>query len=266
MKKYLTAKEIMDIIENVFPTDLAEEWDNVGFLAGRGDKEVKTVLCALDYSPEVLTQALEKKADMIITHHPVIFKALKSITDKNPQSVLIMEALRHDIVLYSAHTNLDSAAGGVNDVLARLIGLENIRGLNSEEIIPAIGRLGELPECMKLKDFATQVKKALPCSVVTYADAGKAVRKVAVCSGSGMDFIDEALAAGADTFVTGDVKYHEAQAAVAQGINVIDGGHQGTELPAVPALADRLAFKLNDEGYGTKILVAEEKYLFEFIK
>ena len=262
---HITVKDISRIFGEMAPTRLAEEWDNVGLLAGRSEKEVKVILCALDFSAEVLEQAKKCHANIIITHHPAIFHGIKQLTDSDWRTALLMEAVRNDIAVYSAHTNLDSAAGGVNDVLAGLLELQNIEGLAGEESLEGIGRIGNLNETVELKAFVEKVKRVLMLEYVTVVSANRPVYKVAVCGGSGMDFLDRAAQAGADTYVTGDVKYHEAQEAFGKHINLIDASHQGTELPVVNEMADRLALRLSRDGYAVKVLVAKESLLLRTI-
>jgi len=260
----LTVDKMVKIMNEMAPTTLAEDWDNVGLMLGRRDQKVKVIMCALDLSPEVLEQAVRKKCDLVITHHPAIFKGMKSITDSDWKASMLLEAARHDMAIYSAHTNLDSVAGGVSDVLADLLGLENVEPLAGEDgSLSGTGRSGRLKKEMELDEFADKVKKVLKLRTVTVVSAGRPVKKVAVCGGSGMDFLEDVKRSGADTYVTGDVKYHQAQDAAAAGINLIDATHQGTELPIVNKMADRLALRLSKEGYAIKVLVAKEKLLLQ---
>ena len=261
----ISVKDIVKIMSEMAPARLAEEWDNVGLQVGRNDKEVKVILCALDFSAEVLEQAAQLHADIVVTHHPAIFRGIKQLTDLDWRSALLLEAARKDIAVYSAHTNLDSVAGGVNDVLANLLDLENVEGLSGEDMLEGIGRIGVLKESLDLTVFAEKVKNVLKLKYVIAVPAGRKVHKVAVCGGSGMDYLDYAVQAGADTYVTGDVKYHDAQDAQGKRINLIDAGHQGTELPVVNELADRLALRLSREGYKAKVLVAKETKLMQIV-
>ena len=263
---YISVKNICKILDEFAPPRLAEGWDNVGLLVGRKEKEVKVIFCALDFSEDVLLQAKQCHADFVITHHPVIFQGIKQLTDEDWRKALLMETVRNDIAVYSAHTNLDSVAGGVNDVLAHLLELQNIEGLSGEDdTLEGIGRIGVLKEEMEPEVFAKRIKTILKLNNVTFVSAGHRVHKVAVCGGSGIDFLDYAVKAGADTFVTGDVKYHDAQDAFGKRINLIDATHQGTELPIVNEIADRLSLRLSREGYATKVLVAKEKLLLQSI-
>ena len=261
----ISVKDIVKIMNEMAPARLAEDWDNVGLQVGRNEKEVRVILCALDFSAEVLEQAMQLHADIIVTHHPAIFRGIKQLTDLDWRTALLLEAAREDIAVYSAHTNLDSVAGGVNDVLANLLELTNVEGFAGEDTLQGIGRIGVVKEATDLDVFIEKVKRVLKLKHVTVVPAGRKVHKVAVCGGSGMDFLDYAVQAGADTYVTGDVKYHDAQDAQGKHINLIDATHQATELPVINELADRLALRLSREGYTAKVLVAKETKLLQII-
>lgn len=254
------------ILNEMAPSHLAEAWDNVGLLVGRCHKPVRVILCALDFSEQVLQQAETVHADLIVTHHPAIFKGILRLTDGQWQTALLLRAARADIAVYSAHTNLDSAVGGVNDVLCELLELDNTEGLAGEDgTAVCIGRVGSLAVPLDPETFAGKVRQALKLEHVTLISAHKPVRRVAVCGGSGMSFLKQAAASGADTYVTGDVKYHDAQDAVGRGLNVIDATHQASELPIVARMADRLSLRLSKEGQAVKVLVAKEDRLFTVI-
>lgn len=261
-----TVNDIVKIMDGIAPPNLAEAWDNVGLLVGRSDNTVKKIMVALDVSPEVAEQALEHKVQMIVTHHPVIFDPVKKMTDRTWQQKLLLDCAENKIAVYSAHTSLDSVLGGVNDVLAAQLGLQH-----TEVLMPAaggeagLGRVGCLPATLTLQEFSEKIKAVLKLDRVVVGDAGQKVNKVALCGGAGADFISEALAAGADTFVTGDVKYHTAQNAVYSGLNIIDATHQGTELPVINTLADRIALRLTSGGFSTQVLVAKESKILQYL-
>lgn len=259
-----TVGDVAQVLDELARPSLAMTWDNVGFLVGHADKPVKVILTALDFSEAVLEQAIQVKADLIVTHHPVIFKSIHALTSTDWKNALLLKAVEHGIALYSAHTNLDIALGGVNDVLAEYLELKNVEGLSGDEgTMDGIGRIGILDKSMDLNRFAAKIKKDLSLEYVVVASAGRKVKRVAVCGGSGMDFLEQAVAAGADTYITGDVKYHQAQDAVGRGINIIDAGHQGTELPVVNNWADRLALRLTKRELDIKVLVAKEQFLLK---
>ncbi|MBP3781064.1 MAG: Nif3-like dinuclear metal center hexameric protein [Selenomonas sp.] len=245
---------VMDVLEQLAPKRLAEDWDNPGLLVGALNQNIRRILVCLDVSDKVVEQAVACQADMIVAHHPLIFKGLKKIRTDLPLGARLQQLLKHDIAVAAAHTNLDIAVGGVNDVLAGAIGLEKlstfvITSQAEDGTVESLGRMGTLPAPMAAADFARQVREALPAGYVRLVDAGaRPVRKVALCSGSGAEFIHKAAFMGADAYVTGDVKYHEAQQAVELGMHVIDAGHFATEFPVVEVLRDRLAQELTEQG------------------
>ena len=256
-----TVNDLVELLEELMPSSLAEDWDNVGLMVGRKGKTVKRILLALDLSKEVVEQAIAQKIDMIITHHPAIFKKLKRVVDNDWQQDLLLTLMENGIAVYSAHTNLDCVSTGVNDVLAKLLKLEDADILDDSN---GLGRIGCV-EKMTLADYAQFVKTALKADYVIVGDAGKQVHKVAVCGGAGSDLIDLALAKGADTLVTGDVKYHSAQQAVFSGLNIIDAGHQPTELPVLDKLADRLSMRLVERDMDVVVNVAKETLILRHV-
>ena len=249
MSKGIKCQQVMEALERIAPKRLAEEWDNPGLLVGSPAQEVHKSLTCLDVTDEVVEEAVSLGADMIVAHHPLIFKGLKKLRTDLPLGARLQKLMVHGIAVAAAHTNLDTAEGGVNDVLANLMGLTDIQpfaGKAEEGAEPTLGRIGYLPEAMSIEEFALQVKAALPAAYVRLVKAGdKQVKKVALCSGAGAEFIAKASFLGTNTYVTGDVKYHEAQQAVEMGIHVIDGGHFGTEFPIAAVLRDRLAGELS---------------------
>lgn len=252
-----TVDDVIKVMEGIASPNLAEDWDNVGLMLGRRDMAVKKILLALDLTQESFSQAMQVKANMIITHHPAIFKKLNTLTDASYQQELLLTCAENGVAVYSAHTNLDCAVQGVNDSLAAKLGLSSVEVLDDSN---GLGRIGFVDSC-SLQDFAKQVKEQLQADYVVMASAKRPVHKVAVCGGAGIDLIPVALAKGADTLVTGDVKYHNAQEAVYSGLNVIDAGHQATELPVLPDLVVRLKQELREQGFRIKIVVAEEEWL-----
>lgn len=247
MSRGVKCQQVMEALERIAPKRLAEEWDNPGLLLGSPAQEVHKILTCLDVTDEVVEEALSLGADMIVAHHPLIFKGIKKLRTDLPLGARLQKLMVHGLAVAAAHTNLDSAQGGVNDVLAEAIGLTDIQPLagKNEEARETLGRMGLLPEPVSLEDFACQVKEALPVDYVRLVRAGeKKIKKVALCSGAGAEFIPKAAFLGADAYVTGDVKYHEAQQAVEMGIHIIDGGHFGTEFPIAAVLRERLTEEL----------------------
>ena len=256
-----TVNDLVELLEELMPSNLAEDWDNVGLMLGRKGKTVKKILLALDLSKEVVEQAVAQKIDLIVTHHPAIFKKLKRVVDNDWQQDLLLTLAENGIAVYSAHTNLDCVSTGVNDVLAKLLKLEDIEVLDDSN---GLGRIGVVEET-SLAEYAQAVKVVLKADYVVIGDAGKQVRKVAVCGGAGSDLIDLALAKGADTLVTGDVKYHSAQQAVFNGLNIIDAGHQPTELPVLEKLADRLSLRFVERHMDVVVNVAKETLILRHV-
>lgn len=235
----MTVHTILDYLFTLAPVAYKESWDNVGFLAGRKDAAVTKVLVALDPSEDVAEEAAALGCELVVTHHPLIFKPAKHVTDADPMTGALLSFLEKGVAVISMHTNLDCAPGGVNDELAEKLGLHNVTILEDGETAGLI-RAGELAE-LALPDFAAFVKEALACPGLRFSDGGKPVRRVAVGGGACTGFIELAEASGCDTFVTADVKYHEFQEAVTRGINLIDAGHFETENPVCAVLRHKLA-------------------------
>ena len=340
--------DIMAELELLAPKHLAEDWDNIGLLLGNPEQDIHKVLVTLDVDQAVVAEAIKTGANMLVSHHPLLFKGITSIRTDSAAGSMLATLLKNDIAVYAAHTNLDSAAGGVNDVLAQKLNLQGVVPLSTvyqeklhklvvfvpashlekvrtamteagaghignyshctfqtqgigtflplagtapfigeqdklefveeyrlETIIPAkirsqvisamiaahpyeevaydeylllnagarsgLGRVGNLSEPMPLAIFVAEVKKALGIHSLKAAGPGSAViSKVAICGGSGAGLVKNALKAGAQVLVTGDVKYHDAQAAVAAGLCIVDAGHFATEQPVVTRVVDYL--------------------------
>ncbi len=218
-------QELMDYMETIAPTALAEEWDNVGLLVGDAAKPIKTVVVALDADREAIAFAKRENADVIVSHHPLIFSPVRAVTA--PSALYDLAA--SGMALYAAHTNLDAAQGGVNDALATTLGLLAV------EPFAGLGRVGELPAAMDAAAFAAHVNKALGTRVQMKA-ADRPIKTVAVVGGSGGDFISDVMA---DAYVTGEMKHHE-WLAVPPHMTVIVGGHYHTEAVIVEPLCERL--------------------------
>lgn len=264
----LKCQVIMDAMEKIAPKRLAEEWDNPGLLIGSPAAEIHKVLVCLDVSEGVADRAIREGFDMIIAHHPVIFRAMKNLRTDLPQGRLVARLVRAGIAVFAAHTNLDIAAGGVNDVLAERIGLVEVKAFapeakGEEMAIESLGRIGRLPEPVTVDEFAGKVRDNLAAGYVRLVRAGdRLIKKVALCSGAGAEFISKAAFLGADVYVTGDVKYHDAQQAFMQGIHVVDAGHFPTEYPVVPVLAERLKELLAKAKGGVEIDIDKKSHDF----
>jgi dinuclear metal center YbgI/SA1388 family protein len=228
-------RDIFDTLCRWAPLELQLDFDNAGFLVGRGEREVHRVLLALDITLPVIREAADWGAELIVSHHPLIFEPLKSLTAPGPGQKALLLA-EEEIGAICMHTNLDIAQGGVNDVLIRLLGAEPEGPLDAE----GCGRVGTLPETMNLDAFLAHCRDRLRPNGLRYVDGGRPVRRLAVMGGAGGSALSDALAAGCDTYVTADVKYHIFLDAAEQGLNLIDADHFSTENPVIPVLAARL--------------------------
>lgn len=238
-----TVADILNYIETIAPPYMKEDWDNVGLNCGRMDRQVTKILVALDPFEAACLEAREFGAELLVTHHALLWKP-GFLTDQDTQGKNTLFLIENGIAHINAHTNLDLAPGGINDVLAATLGLQNIEvinpvGTDSEGRPYGLLRCGTVEE-QSLEAFLTSVKKNLHCDGLRYVDGGKPVRKVAVGGGSCADEMFEALEAGCDTFVTSDVKYNQFRTAYENGLNLIDAGHFHTENPTMPLLAAKL--------------------------
>lgn len=238
-----TVKDILTFIETLAPTYMKEDWDHVGLNCGHLDRPVTKVLVALDPFKDVCEEAAEMEAELLLTHHALIWTP-GFVTDMDEQGRNTLFLIEHNIACINAHTNLDCAPGGVNDILAAKLGLNNIsviapKGEDAQGRSWGLLRMGDVKE-QQLSDFLKTVKCSLGCEGLRYADGGKPVSKVAVGGGACAGEMRKAAAAGCDTFVTADVRYNQFWDAQNLGINLIDAGHFYTENPVCVYLADQL--------------------------
>ena len=228
----MLCSEIIRVIEASYPEDAALEFDTVGLLAGRSEKEVGKIYLALDATDEVIRHALDEGADMLVTHHPLIFSPLKHITDGDFTGRRLLSLIRGDISYYAMHTNYDVL--GMAELSGQILGLSDAEVLDvtmerdgKEE---GIGRVGNLASPLTLEECSLYVKHKLNLgSLKVFGDMERRVHRLAISPGSGKSSIAPAIARGADVLVTGDIGHHEGLDAVAQGLSVIDAGHYGTE-------------------------------------
>ncbi|MCL2852642.1 MAG: Nif3-like dinuclear metal center hexameric protein [Defluviitaleaceae bacterium] len=248
MGDVVRVRDIAAALEELAPSVLKEEWDNVGLLVGDHDAEVRKVLVALDAVDGVVDEALSVGADMIVVHHPIIFAPMKSVTTASALGRRVIKLLRHDISVYAAHTNLDSARGGTNDILFEMLGLRErkaLMGCEGAEIV-GMGRVGNLSEAMSLADFAEFLRERLGAPYISYGGCGsREVTRVGLCAGSACEsaFLRAARAKGCDVYVTGDVKYHKAQEAEELGLSLVDATHYFSEAIVVPMLREYIGRK-----------------------
>lgn len=229
-----TVQMVYDAIDAAADFTLALDFDNPGLLVGDPNEQVRGVLAALDVTGSVIDEAISRGVNLIVTHHPVIFHAMKRVTS----DTLVWKLIRAGISVISAHTNLDIAKGGVNDLLAQKLALGGTQVLELTRGTDGMGRIGVLERGMTPPEFAYYVKRMLDLPAVRYCDGGRAIERVAVCGGSGGSLLDAAIEKGCQALVTGDVKHDVMLDAVRRGVTLIDAGHFGTENLVVPYLAD----------------------------
>ena len=223
--------DVIKEMEKIAPTYLKEDFDNVGLMVGDKSKEVKKVLLALDCTLNVIEEAKIENADLIITHHPLIFRRPSNITTDTLQGKKIIELIKNDISLYSSHTNLDSVENGLNSTIVSLLGFEEgaILEANKKEQSAGIGRLVSLNEGISLEQLVDKVKKALSINHLRVVNGNDKITKIAIVNGSGQDFIGKAVSLGADCIITGDTTYHFASDYKELGISILDVGHFASE-------------------------------------
>lgn len=238
-----TVADILAFIHTLAPVEMKEAWDHVGLNCGRLDREVNTILVALDPFEAVCTEAAQIGAELLVTHHALIWNP-GFVTDENAQGRNTLFLIENNIACINAHTNLDCAPGGVNDILAEKLGLKDIqvidpRGVDAKGRQWGLLRQGTV-QAQPLNRFLYNVKRSLGCEGLRYVDGGKHVCRVAVGGGACAGEMAQAAKAGCDTFVTADVKYNQFWDAKALGINLIDAGHFHTENPVCRYLAEKL--------------------------
>ncbi|GKV68062.1 GTP cyclohydrolase 1 type 2 [Sporosarcina sp. NCCP-2716] len=252
--------EIIQLFESWSPKKLAMEGDPVGLHIGQLNRQVGKVLVTLDVNEAVVEEAVRAGAGLIIAHHPPLFRPVKHIWTDTPQGRMIGLCLKHDISVYAAHTNLDIAAGGVNDLLAGKLGLADLRILEktasgTEE--EGLGRVGTLEPAMTLEEFALYVKEHLGVPMVRMVgNSSRKIRKVGVLGGDGNKYIHAAKRAGADVLVTGDLYYHVAQDAEAIDLCVVDPGHN-VEKVMIAGVAEKMTSLCRDAKYDVEFLQSE---------
>jgi len=259
---YLKAYEIASAIEKFAPINIAMPWDNVGFLIGDKNKEITKVLLTLDVTLEVAQQAVVSGCDMIISHHPMFFKGIKTIDYSTTEGKLVKKLIVNDITVYVCHTNMDCASGGINDRLAELFELKNITVLDdsSGDSDIGIGRIGNLSNPCSVSELCKKIKNVLktPFVRVSYGTS-EIVKTLAVVSGSGSEYISQAVRKKADAIITGDMKYHDSLDASDLGITVIDAGHYPTEIVIMDILSEALS------ECGVEIICAKSEDVYKVI-
>ena len=250
-----TVRQMLDIVNEIAPFELAEPWDNVGLLAGSPDARVEKVLCALDLRMEVLREAVDKGCQLIVTHHPILFRGRKNLAETDAEGRLLCALIRSGIAMIAAHTNFDNACPGVNDALAAALGLEDVEPLESGM------RIGQVKNT-DFGMFCKRAREALRGPVRCYGAPDRPVNCVAVLGGAGEDYAAIAKSAGADVYLTGEMAYHKALDAADNGLMIVEAGHAATEYPAISNLAGGLQKAADAVQYDICVLQSEAELFF----
>lgn len=244
-------KEVYDFLDFIAPFDTAAEWDNCGLAVGSLENEFSKILIALDVTEKVIDEAVRIGAELVVTHHPLIFNPVSQIKSDS----LLYKAVKSGVTFISSHTCLDKAVGGVNDCLAVRTGIKNIKNTTIDEFL----KIGEIEPC-KASVFARKIKDSLG-GKVAFTQKDKIIKTVAFCSGGGGDLINAAACIGADALLTGEAKHHEYLEAERLGISLFDAGHFETEVVVCEFLRKNLALQFND----AEVVIFEEKSPVEYI-
>jgi len=248
-------KDICVFLDSFAPTRLAEDWDNVGLLTGDPEAPAVRIMTCLTVTPESAAEAISKKADLIVSHHPLPFRPLKRLTTETVPSRLLWDLIRGGVAIYSPHTGFDSAREGINQKLSERIGMTNIAPLLTHVDDPdglGAGRIGELSDSQSLVDFVGNIKKSFSLfGLHIVGDLTDSVTRIGVACGSGGSFLEKAIGAKCDTFVTGEATFHTCLEAKANNISLILLGHYASERFAVEDLAVRLQQEFGDSGNPT---------------
>ena len=262
-----TVSMITEKLEQLAPKAAACDWDNPGLMVGRSDREVSRIYVALDATCTVVDAAIDAGSDLIVTHHPIIFRGVKSINDKSALGLKLLDLIRNDVSVFSMHTNFDSCPGGMADIVCAALGLRKTGLMEPTGFLPkdtqngaaeglqlriveterdvnpdayGIGFTAELPELLSAAELAARVKACFGLPFVQYYDAGMPIRRIACCPGSGRGELKEVLSLGVDAFLSGDMGHHEGLDLCEEGISLLDAGHYGLEHIFVHYIAEFL--------------------------
>ncbi len=242
-----TVADVAEMLESFAPGALAEEWDNVGLLIGQRSRSVERLMTCLTVTGVTAAEAVSRRADLIVSHHPFPFRSLKRITDETSTGQLLLELVGAGIAVYSPHTAFDSTTQGINQMLAEGLGLEAIEPMapavpTELELVAGIGRMGRLTQPQELGEFAERVKRFLDVAILDVVGAPQQlVGRVAIGCGSACEMLELARTKRCDTFVTGEMRFHDCLAAESYGMAAVLAGHYATERFAVERLAEVLA-------------------------
>jgi dinuclear metal center YbgI/SA1388 family protein len=251
---------LLSILNSIAPFAMAEPWDNVGLMVGDPDQQINGILIGLDPTEALIHEALSQNLNTILTHHPLIFHPLKTISSNTPMGRILKTALAHDLSLIACHTNLDLATLGVSNALAENLGLHQTRPLVTQDPAAApdqplgFGKIGRLPAPLDSDQFLSRLLTALNAPGVQIAGSlSETIHTVALCGGSGSELAETAWRMGAQVYITGEIKHSVARWAEGIGFCVIDAGHYPTEKPIVPALAEMLQKSCAARGFAPTI-------------
>lgn len=255
----MKASDVIKRYEAFCPQELSMPGDVSGLQIGTLDKAIRRVMVALDVREETVAEAIAKKVDLIIVKHAPIFKPLKDLIADKPQTKMYLDLIKHDIAVYVSHTNIDIVEGGLNDWFCELLDITETSYLSEVHPGFGIGRVGAVTP-QTLGAFANKVKDVFDLDglrVISYQqDLSQEISRVAICGGSGDDFYPDALKAGADLYITGDIYYHTAQDMLTQGLTAIDPGHH-IEVLFVSKIAELLSKWADEEGWTLEVLQSQ---------
>ncbi|MCB9881294.1 MAG: Nif3-like dinuclear metal center hexameric protein [Planctomycetes bacterium] len=240
----MDTQALLDWLHDLAPLDVAESWDNVGLLVGRRTGSVERVMTCLTLTPDVVLEALDRRADLVVTHHPMLFRATKRITDESAEGRMLLDLVAGDVRVYSPHTSWDSAREGINRQLAEALALREIVPMRplAEDSERGSGRIGSLPEKVPLHVLLERVKRALHVEVVPHVgEADHLIGRMGIACGAADDFVRDALRLECDALLLGEARFHTCLEARTAGMALILPGHYATERPAMGSLATRMA-------------------------
>lgn len=250
----MKCRDVIAFLERLAPPLYAESWDNPGLLVGNREKEIHKILVAVDATDRVIEEACLAGADMLVTHHPLIFKSLKAVNEEDFTGRRVRRLIREDICYYAMHTNFD-IAGDMAGLVAKKLPFQETRVLTETADGLGLGRIGRLKEPMTVRRLTEMIKESLQIpNAVLYGDVERIIEMVAVMPGSGASEIGAAVRQGAELMVTGDIGHHEGIDALAQGLMLLDAGHYGLE----KVFVEYMEHKLNEEWKGCVEIVAEQ--------
>ena len=244
----MIVRDVLNYVRELAPLELAEDWDNVGLLIGTEDAPITSAMTCLTLTPEVAAEAIRKQAQLIVTHHPVQFRAVKQLTTATSEGRMLMDLIRAEVAVYSPHTSWDSAQSGINRQLAQILGLRSVQPLRPKSPVVAeggavaqpigAGRFGDLPQAMSLGEFAEFAKRQLGVGSTQFVgDPEREVCRVGVACGAAAEFMRDAIREGCDVLLTGEARFHSCLEAQSLGIGLVIPGHYATERPAMVRLA-----------------------------